>query len=151
MVGEHQYLLYAEMQNKATKRRVLIEKYIHGPNGSKQPIDYKVYCFHGVPVAVLCVWDRDSQMKELIMPADWQFISAAYSPDYKVKGENGGSLPPKPWSLDDMIMYASKLSAPFPFVRCDFYQTDDGPIFGELTFTAAEECLQPKLILKYLI
>ncbi len=134
---EHNYLLYAEMQNKASKRRIVIEKYIEGPNGAKQPIDYKIYCFHGVPSAILCVWDRDSTTKELFMSPDWIFISAAYSPDHKVKGENNGSLPPKPKNLSEMLEYAKKLSKPFPFVRCDFYQSSDGPVFGELTFTAA--------------
>ena len=134
---EHNYLLYAEMQNKATKRRIIIEKYIEGLNGEKQPIDYKVYCFHGVPSAILCVWDRDSTTKELFMSPEWEFISAAYSPDYKVKGRNGGSLPPRPRDLSEMLEYAKKLSKPFPFVRCDFYQSSDGPVFGELTFTAA--------------
>lgn len=134
---EHKYLLYAEMQNKASKRRIIIEKYIKGPNGAKQPIDYKIYCFDGIPSAILCVWDRDSNAKELFMSPEWNYLSPAYSPDNKIKGKNDGGIPPKPQNLDEMLAYAKILSKPFPFVRCDFYQSDHGPIFGELTFTAA--------------
>ncbi len=134
---EHKYLLYAEMQNKAHERKIIIERYIEGPNGAKQPIDYKIYCFNGTPKAILCVWDRDSKMKELFMSPEWEYISPAYSPDNKVKGANNGTLPPRPQNLDDMLSYAIKLSKPFPFVRCDFYQSNYGVVFGELTFTAA--------------
>ncbi len=134
---EHRYLLYAEMQNKATKRRIIIEKYIEGANGAKQPTDYKIYCFNGEPKAILCVWDRDSEMKELFMSPDWVFLSPAYSPSLDIKGKNKDTFPPKPINLKEMLSYAKRLSSPFPFVRCDFYQADTGPIFGELTFTAA--------------
>ena len=36
-----------------------------------------------------------------------------------------------------MIKYAEILSAPFPFVRSDFYLVDGKVVFGELTFTPA--------------
>ena len=40
----------------------------------------------------------------------------------------------KPLFYEDMIRYAEKLSAPFPFVRIDFYETDDRLYVGEMTF-----------------
>ena len=42
---------------------------------------------------------------------------------------------PKPDNLAEMLEYARLLSAPFPFVRVDLYDTDGKIIFGELTFT----------------
>lgn len=134
---EHNYLLYAEMQNKARKRRIIAEEYIEGENGAKQPTDYKVYCFNGIPCAILCVWDRDKTVKELFMSPQWDFISEAYGPDFIKKGQTINNIPKKPKDLEIMLEYARKLSSPFPFVRCDFYQSNKGVIFGELTFTAA--------------
>lgn len=135
--NEHNYLLYAELQNKAKKRKILIEEYLGGYNGSKQPIDYKIYCFNGIPKAILCVWDRDSKTKELFMDPEWNYISEAYDDNLECKGDSRKKSIPKPKDLEAMLKYARILSNPFPFVRCDFYQTDNGPIFGELTFTAA--------------
>ena len=42
---------------------------------------------------------------------------------------------PRPIHLSEMVEYARRLSAPFPFVRVDLYDTADGVVFGELTFT----------------
>ena len=36
-----------------------------------------------------------------------------------------------------MITIAEKVSKPFPFVRVDFYESNNIPILGELTFTPA--------------
>ena len=36
-----------------------------------------------------------------------------------------------------MIEVASDLSHPFPFVRVDFYDGIETPVFGEMTFTPA--------------
>jgi len=43
----------------------------------------------------------------------------------------------KPDGIDEMFLYADKLSKPFPFVRADFYLHHGKIIFGELTFTPA--------------
>jgi hypothetical protein len=36
-----------------------------------------------------------------------------------------------------MLNAASRLSKGFPEVRVDFYEVDDKPYFGEMTFTAS--------------
>ena len=41
----------------------------------------------------------------------------------------------RPKSFDLMKEMAAKLSSPFPFVRIDFYEINDKPVFGEMTFT----------------
>ncbi|MDI6949831.1 ATP-grasp fold amidoligase family protein, partial [Serratia sp. Se-RSmG] len=41
----------------------------------------------------------------------------------------------KPEGYDELFEYASRLSAPFEFVRVDFYISKGQIIFGELTFT----------------
>jgi hypothetical protein len=43
----------------------------------------------------------------------------------------------KPHDLDKILEYAAKLSAPFEFVRIDFYLSPDKIYFSEYTFTPA--------------
>ena len=45
----------------------------------------------------------------------------------------------KPKSFELMQKIAEKLSAPFPFVRIDFYDINGKPIFGEMTLTPGME------------
>lgn len=130
---EHNYLLYAEMQNKAEKRRIVVEKYIKDSD-SKQPTDYKIYCFNGVPKAIMVVSDRGEHTKKVFMSTDWSFLSYAYKAGEQAEG---GCIPECPKDLVEMLRCAEKLSKGFPFVRVDLYQGKDGPIFGELTFTCA--------------
>lgn len=129
------YLLYSEMQNRANKRMIIVEKYISDLTNSVQPVDYKFYCFDGKPVAILVVWERESEAKKIFMSIEWQFLSYAWKGG-KAKIEPG-DLPEKPRDLNKMVECAEKLSKGFPFVRVDLYQGKDGPVFGELTFTCA--------------
>ena len=41
---------------------------------------------------------------------------------------------PRPEHLTEMIRLAEQLSAPFPFVRVDFFDTEDKLFLAELTF-----------------
>lgn len=129
------YLMYSEMQNRARKRMIVVEKYIDDFENNEQPTDYKFYCFDGEPVAVLVVWGRDVDTKKIFMSKEWEFISYAW------KGgkadTNINALPMRPRDLDKMIKCARDLASGFPFVRVDLYQGKDKPIFGELTFTCA--------------
>lgn len=132
---EHNYLLYSELQNKSEKRRIIVEKYIHGPENLKRPVDYKFYCFNGTPVAVLVIMDRGADEKVVMMSMDWKPYSKM------VKGyttiDTTGLMPEKPRDYEEMIECVKKMSSTFPFVRVDLYQSDNGPVFGELTFTCA--------------
>ncbi|MEX0634078.1 hypothetical protein M8494_27405 [Serratia ureilytica] len=58
----------------------------------------------------------------------------------------------KPEGYDELFEYASRLSAPFEFVRVDFYISKGQIIFGELTFTPPPgwiriSCRQPMFCL----
>jgi hypothetical protein len=61
------YLMYSEMQNRARKRMIVVEKYIDDFENNEQPTDYKFYCFDGEPVAILVVWERDVDTKKIFM------------------------------------------------------------------------------------
>mgnify|MGYP001007979743 CR=1 FL=1 len=65
------------------------------------------------------------------MDLDWNELDIG-NPDFL-----SDVLPTKPKCYNQMIEIARKLSAPFPFVRVDFYDLDGKPILGEMTFTPA--------------
>ena len=101
---------------------------------AKMLIDYKIWCFSGVPESVLVVYDRNGEDYKLsVFDLKWNNISEKTirtdSPHY------GGADVPKPVSFDEMMDAAKKLSKGFPEVRVDFYDIDGRPFFGELTFS----------------
>lgn len=110
------------------KKHIICERYL-GDDGGEAPADYKVYCFHGEPKAILYIADRYGTKNGCFMSVDWRFICDVDASYQKVK-----ELPPKPLSLERMLSAAKALSEPFPFVRVDFYDVDDKAIFGEMTF-----------------
>lgn len=127
------YLTYSEMQYKGIVPKLICEKLIETESGDV-PVDYKLYCFHGVPDCVL-VCENRGQMKH---GADFYF----FDKDWKLRRYNkrGKEAPvdftlPRPDGIEKVFDYAAKLSKPFPFVRADFYLEKGNVTFGELTFT----------------
>ena len=96
------------------------------------PEDYKIYCYHGkAKYIMVCVGrEKEGHPKFFYFDREWKLMY--FNPD-SVKNKNINIEKPK--SLDKMLDYAEKLSAPFPFVRADFYCSGEKIIFGELTFT----------------
>lgn len=129
------HLLRSEMQYDAIPKKIIAEKFIETEDGLA-PADYKIYCCNGKPLYVMVCIGREQNVR----PKFYYF---------DVKGNlqreltRDGMAAPKdfkyeiPEGWDKMIDYAGKLSAPFPFVRADFYLEKGQVIFGELTFTPA--------------
>lgn len=100
---------------------------------SKSLNDYKFYCVNGEPLYVIVYTDRvanSHDMKRTIYDMDWQ-LHQEYLGRLAVPGPDIE----RPKSFDLMKKMAAKLSSPFPFVRIDFYEINDKPVFGEMTFT----------------
>lgn len=97
-------------------------------------VDYKIWCFHGVPECVLIVYNRTKENYYLsLYDLEWNNISdKGFNPDNK---HYSGVDVQKPKSFEQMIEYAKKLSEGFPEVRVDFYDIDGKAVFGEMTFT----------------
>lgn len=89
---------------------------VYGPTGSA--VDYKFFCFHGVPHFFLV---RHNGHRN--------FYYTDMSP---LKLDGGPQLPNI--DLAPMLSAAAALSTPFPFVRIDLYNGVDGIYFGEYTF-----------------
>lgn len=120
----------AEVNYKYIPKKIICESYLDTDQGFL-PYDYKIYCFNGVPRAILLVMDRNGEKKGAFMTTNWEFISDVDG--YQKLDE----LPSRPVSLEDMINASKVLSEPFPFVRVDFYQHGNKAIFGEMTFSPA--------------
>ena len=97
------------------------------------PEDYKVYCFNGKPKYILvCVGrEKGGHPKFYFFDENWNL--ARINRD-SINAPQDFSME-RPKCLDKLLACAEKLSAPFPFVRADFYIVKDRVYFGELTFT----------------
>ena len=96
-------------------------------------IDYKFFCFNGVPKYVVIYSDREENTHNysvIVYDMDWN----AY-PEFVNSRCPISDIIPRPSALEEMISIASRLSEPFPFVRVDLYLINGSPIFGEMTFT----------------
>lgn len=148
--------LYAEMQYKGVDKKILSEKYL-GSLDEPVPPDYKIYCFHGKPMAVLYIGGRFSgRTKAGFFDREWNYLGIKDNEKKHYINFETNDLPPKPKSLDLMFTVAEKLSDGFPFVRVDFFETNGNAIFGEMTFSpaggydAAEVDINGKSMAEYL-
>jgi hypothetical protein len=89
--------------------------------------DYKIHCFHGEPLFIQMINDRTEGVKETWYDTDWNYLNIWYF-------SSKNKVLQRPNSLDEMLLFAKKLSKPFPYVRIDLYDTPNGILFGEYTF-----------------
>lgn len=108
--------------------QILVEPYIgHG----EPPADYRLHVFGGRSDFVSVNWERFAGLKRATYSREWQRLPFAVSDAEPYYGDD---IPPMPKSYSEMIRAAELLAAGFPFARVDFYEIDDRPRFGEVTF-----------------
>ncbi len=121
-----------EYQYRNIKPMILCEEFI-SDNG-KVPLDYKIYCFNGVPDVILVCRDRFSKNSHrasyLFFDQEWIF-----QPLNKGDEDLQETDVPKPENLDEMIEIAKKLSKDFLFARIDLYNIGGKIYFGEITLS----------------
>lgn len=128
-------LTSAQLHYMQIKPAIIAEELLENKaEPEKMLVDYKIWCFGGVPESILVVYDRNGENYKLsVFDLEWNNISERTlrtdSPHY------GGNDVPMPASFNDMIEGAKKLSKGFPEVRVDFYDINGRPVFGELTFS----------------
>lgn len=113
---------------RSVKPKILAEQYLEGFDNSLT--DYKFMCFNGKAEMLFVVADRNKKMCVNFYDMDWNLLP------FTRKYPNTDYPLSKPKNFDLMRELAEKLSAPFPFVRVDFYESADGThvYVGELTF-----------------
>lgn len=125
------YIGNREWPYKDVPRRILAEQFIeHDPNVRDLP-DYKFFCFNGKVKALFVATDRHTIGEEV----KFDFFDAEYNHLPFLQGHDNAIIPPpKPSSFEEMKDLASRLSRGIPHVRIDFYEHNNRPLFGEMTF-----------------
>lgn len=124
------YYYGREWVYKDMKPRIICEKYLEDSNN--ELLDYKIYCFNGVPKFIQIDVDRFTNHTANYYDTDWKEMNFQYD------DEHSGREIEKPKNLEDMLEISKVLSEEFEHVRVDFYEVDGKLYFGEMTyFTAA--------------
>ncbi len=108
-----------EWAYKDVPRGIVVEPFIGA--GGQLPVDYKIYVFGGRAAYVQIHLERETAHRWLLFDRDLNPVS----------NDPNGDRPAFPASIHAMIAAAEALAADFDFLRCDFYDTDAGPHFGE--------------------
>ncbi|GEM_PF-5923593 len=107
--------------------RVLAEEFV--TSVGNQLYDYKIFCFNGEP---FCFYTAIDHFKSVVSKIsfydmDWNMLPVKY-------GDHENAKIDPPFHKQEMIETAKKLSKDFPFVRVDFFETEEKLYMAELTF-----------------
>lgn len=123
---ENFYWAGREYQYLYIKPRLLAEELLNdGKEGG--PLDYRFWCFGGVPTVVQV--DNHDHSINNFYDLNWNLLDLTY----REKSELPHVSLPK--NFDKMIEVAALISKDFSFVRVDLYNINGRILFGELTFS----------------
>ncbi len=115
--------------------QIIVEKFLG--DGVHLPVEYKIHVFGGKAKNLYVVTGRGEDIRYTQLYADWTPFDGSQFNGWK----KADVTPERPADFDAMLAYAEKISAPFPFVRADFYEVDGKIYFSEMTFTPAKGTL----------
>ena len=117
-----------EMQYEKIPRKIIAEEYLDAADRLK---DYRFFCFNGEPKQIwVDLYSGTPNHIRSVFSPEWEKVNLSCSwPD------GGEQLSEKPSTFDSMLKISEKLSAPFPFVRVDFFEVNGKTYIGEMTFT----------------
>lgn len=115
----------------------IVEEYVR-PTVSVGPIpfDYKFYSFDG-RVAMVAQYDRNANPPKIAL-FDGDFVPLRHGRDYlRDPARLQRGVPLVPLHAAEMLWWAKQLSrqADSPFVSVDMYDSPEGPVFGEFTYS----------------
>lgn len=122
------YRCYREWPYKNVKRRIIAEQYIGIKNDDLK--DFKFFCFNGEPKYCQVIGGRKTNMVIDFFDTDWNHQPFHEPKHYPFSAQ----IVNRPHSFQLMLELSRKLSADIPFLRVDFYEIGNHPLFGELTF-----------------
>lgn len=121
------YKIYREWPYKNVLPRIIAEKYI---DSEEELVDYKFYCFDGVPKVLFVSSGRQGGSKVFdFYDIEGNYLDVCRPNTINSKREN---IIPENYPL--MLEIAEKLSKGFPHLRVDLYNLNGRVYFGELTF-----------------
>lgn len=118
-----------EWAYKDIQPRIICERYLENAEFGEL-VDYKFYCYDGVPKVVFVCCGRFSPggVRYDAYDMDWEPIPVS-------KGKPAARLDlARPSEFNEMRDIAHTLSEGFPFLRVDLYSVEGRIYFGELTF-----------------
>ena len=111
---ENYYDLTGEWGYKDIVPNMICEKLLHG-----DIIDYKFFCFDGIPMIANVIGDRKKgRYHEIWVDLNFRNLSSAQN----LGGFSSRTVKPEHW--EKMIQIAKILSKEFPFVRVDLYDLE---------------------------
>lgn len=121
---------YREKAYLNVPRKIIAEKFMAEQRCvSPDLIDYKFYCFNGVPKLIMVANGRSTGNKRFgYYDTEWNTVDISWGapkPDVEFS---------KPDNLNEMLEIASKLSSDLVHARIDLYNIDSHVYFGEITF-----------------
>ena len=115
-----------EQNYKELEPKIIVEEFFSS-DGITPPSDYKVFCFDGNPRFVQVDSNRFSNHTRNFYDIKWNLQP------FCISKPNGSVSDERPAALAQMLDIASKLAAPFPFIRVDMYAIANQIKVGELT------------------
>lgn len=116
-----------EWPYKDVPHRIICEQYMSDGSG-KGLVDYKFFCFDGVPKMVYVGSARVGSQELDHFDMDFNLLP------FERYFHHAKETPTKPKNFDEMRKIAEKLSKGFSHVRVDLYDINGKIYFGELTF-----------------
>ena len=115
-----------EANYRYLKPKIIVEEFLSG-DGVNIPKDYKIFCFGGMPKMIQVDSDRFGEHTQNFYDLGWSRLPITFGVSTGPKDDE------KPRLLEEMLLVAATLAAPFIFVRVDLYVSDTGIKVGELT------------------
>lgn len=135
-----------EWPYKNVHRCVLAEQYLEDGNKEGSIIDYKFYCFNGIPECVIACVDRTPKNAKFIYyDNEWNRL------DYNFQTfEERNCKVCKPDNFSEMIDIAKKIAmyVDCAFIRVDLFNVNKKIYFGEITFyphSGMDTTLRPEI------
>ncbi len=130
--------LTGQLHYSAIKPKIIVEELlVNKSNPTASLVDYKFYCFNGVPLYCHVLSDRKfntHDVNKMMYDIDW-----VAHPEFLTRYDNMKELP-RPSCFEEMKLIASKLSQNINFVRVDLYEVNGKVYFGEMTFMPGTDC-----------
>ena len=126
------YESLAEWSYMGVKPRIIAEQYMEDEKNGNL-VDYKLWCFNGVPKVLFYASDRIND-KNLPPKFDYYDMNLNRLEVRSVGHENSSKPIIYFDTFDEMKEIARTLSKNIPFVRVDLYNINGKVYFGELTF-----------------
>ena len=123
-------------QNKHPYTNFLVEQFVATSKGEYTvPVDYKIHMFCDRVAFIQRVSESDHKRgRHKLYTEDWTPLPVL--PERYLECYKEDRIHPPPKDLDKMLTYARRLGKVYDhYIRVDFFQTDNGPIFCEFTPT----------------